>query len=198
MDGRPRRAPSKAGSQIYFGKNRAIKGLLSRASGDTNRRMTCTLYRHFDAAGTLLYVGISTAALFRLHQHKKRSDWFPRIAKITLEHYPDRPAALAAEKVAIQTENPLYNIHWWVERKKPRDYYVRKQVPHPCQGCGATIVRRRKWCVECARRRDREAAAAWAKAHREKTREYGARHRALHGPSETPEARKIRYAKTGT
>jgi hypothetical protein len=63
------------------------------------------LYRHFDADGRLLYVGISKSALKRLSQHKGR-DWFTSISTVKIEAFPTREGAETAEKLAIQTENP--------------------------------------------------------------------------------------------
>ena len=94
--------------------------------------MACTLYRHFTAAGVLLYAGISERALWRLHQHKKASDWFPNIAHITMCHYATRQEALAAEKVAIQNEKPIYNKHWWASPKKVK--CEPKEYRHQCVG----------------------------------------------------------------
>lgn len=69
-----------------------------------------SLYRHFDADGVLLYVGISLSAIGRLSDHRHTSAWFPRIAKVTVEQFPDRASAYKAETTAIQTEKPLHNI----------------------------------------------------------------------------------------
>lgn len=67
------------------------------------------LYRHFDDQGTLLYVGISFSAIIRLYQHKS-SHWFNSIANVTIENFPTREAAIDAEIMAIQTEEPRFNI----------------------------------------------------------------------------------------
>jgi GIY-YIG catalytic domain len=69
----------------------------------------CTLYRHFDLGGKLLYVGIAIDALGRLAAHKSGSGWYPEIATITLQHFQTRIEAMEAERRAILTENPLYN-----------------------------------------------------------------------------------------
>lgn len=68
------------------------------------------LYRHYNAADELLYVGISLASVARLMQHKRSSSWFGRVTKITIEHYPTRTAALKAEQAAIKSEKPKHNI----------------------------------------------------------------------------------------
>jgi predicted GIY-YIG superfamily endonuclease len=66
------------------------------------------LYRHFDADGELLYVGISLDTMRRLLQHKG-SEWQQEIAKVEIEWLPTREAALRAEADAITTEQPLWN-----------------------------------------------------------------------------------------
>lgn len=68
------------------------------------------LYRHFDANGKLLYIGISLSALHRLAGHKEHSHWFRDIARVEIETYPTRAEALKAERAAILAEQPLYNI----------------------------------------------------------------------------------------
>lgn len=68
------------------------------------------LYRHFDAGGQLLYVGISNDALRRLCQHKDRSSWYEQIRRVDVEWLPSREEALAAEAIAIAKEAPAFNV----------------------------------------------------------------------------------------
>ena len=68
------------------------------------------LYRHFDAEGCLLYVGISLSALVRTRQHRDNSSWFPNVVKITIETYATRDEALEAETLAIERERPVFNV----------------------------------------------------------------------------------------
>jgi hypothetical protein len=70
--------------------------------------MTCFLYRHFNEAGELLYVGISLCAIARLEQHK-RSPWFQEIRRVEIEQYPTREQAQFKEAWAIRREKPKYN-----------------------------------------------------------------------------------------
>lgn len=75
------------------------------------------LYRHWDAEGRLLYVGISLSAVQRLAAHRQSSRWYPRIKWIEIERHPTREAALEAERIAIRDEKPLCNLdhnkpHW--------------------------------------------------------------------------------------
>jgi len=72
--------------------------------------MKTALYRHFDAGGKLLYVGISLSAVQRLSQHKQTAKWFGKIARIDIEWWPDRASALTAEAIAIAREAPAWNI----------------------------------------------------------------------------------------
>jgi hypothetical protein len=68
-----------------------------------------SLYRHFDEAGLLLYVGISGRPKTRLSEHRRDAPWFWSIATIKMEVFPDRASALQAEREAVQNEKPLFN-----------------------------------------------------------------------------------------
>lgn len=67
------------------------------------------LYRHFDKDDKLLYVGVSRSADFRLVQHQRESSWGPRIVRMTVEEFDSRVEAVKAERIAITSENPIYN-----------------------------------------------------------------------------------------
>lgn len=69
-----------------------------------------SLYRLYDSEGNLLYVGISLTAADRLSQHRSQQSWWHKVASVTLEQHPDRAAVQEAERLAIQTEHPRYNI----------------------------------------------------------------------------------------
>ena len=68
------------------------------------------LYRHFDAEGKLLYVGVSISALNRLASHQQNSHWFWDISKVEVSKFETRQASLDAETAAIKNEKPLHNI----------------------------------------------------------------------------------------
>lgn len=70
---------------------------------------TTALYRLFDAAGRLLYVGISANPEERLKSHASTAPWWPLVASREIAEYPSRDAAEGAETEAITTEHPLYN-----------------------------------------------------------------------------------------
>ena len=68
-----------------------------------------TLYRHW-GNGELLYVGISLSVVERTRKHSGNAHWFNQIDTITVERFSTREEALKAERAAIVTEKPLYNI----------------------------------------------------------------------------------------
>lgn len=92
-------------------------------TGVSNSEDKHHLYRHFDADGNLLYVGVSISSLRRLSQHKLNSHWFDKIANVTIQKFSSRFAALTAETNAIREEKPLYNIaKVEPEESEPRGY----------------------------------------------------------------------------
>lgn len=83
---------------------------IDRLQGKKTLDPTTTLYRFFEDGGILLYVGISESAIQRMAQHSADKAWWSEVATVSIEHYSTRPDAMAAEKSAIQSERPLYNI----------------------------------------------------------------------------------------
>lgn len=69
------------------------------------------LYRLRDGSGRLLYVGISSSPLRRWPEHAADKSWWPEVSQFSVEWCGSREQALAAEAVAIQTEQPAYNVH---------------------------------------------------------------------------------------
>lgn len=67
------------------------------------------LYRHFDAKGKLLYVGISRNSGMRFAGHRRNSAWAHLSTRMTVEMFPSRLAASIAELKAIENEKPLHN-----------------------------------------------------------------------------------------
>jgi hypothetical protein len=68
------------------------------------------LYRIFDADNELLYVGITNNPTGRMMDHLRSQWWAPRITQITFEHFGDRGELKTAERRAITTEGPVYNV----------------------------------------------------------------------------------------
>ena len=70
----------------------------------SNFRSPHVLYRMFDDADVLLYVGKSCTPGGRMNSHKYTDDWWHEVSRITIEHHPDR-LALKTAKVARQRTN---------------------------------------------------------------------------------------------
>lgn len=79
-----------------------------RSKGE--RSVETALYRHFGSDGSLLYVGISLSWPARTKAHAGGSRWFDQVARVELERFPTREAALEAEREAIKGEKPQFNI----------------------------------------------------------------------------------------
>lgn len=67
------------------------------------------LYRYFDEADLLLYVGISDRLRSRTGSHIAGSSWMDFAVRSTIERHPTRAIALEAEEAAIHAEHPLFN-----------------------------------------------------------------------------------------
>jgi hypothetical protein len=70
---------------------------------------TCFLYRHYDAAGDLLYVGMSLHVWSRQMAHLQKAAWANSIYQIVIEPFGSREELIEAEAIAIKTEYPRYN-----------------------------------------------------------------------------------------
>lgn len=68
------------------------------------------VYRFFDAAGRLLYVGMTHNPTWRFKFHVRKK-WWPLAVRHTIDWLPDRAAAAREERRAILEENPLHNQH---------------------------------------------------------------------------------------
>jgi hypothetical protein len=68
------------------------------------------LYRAYGPDGSLLYVGISISALARAAQHSKESQWFSSLNTLKVQKFRTREEAMEAERAAIISERPKFNI----------------------------------------------------------------------------------------
>lgn len=93
---------------------------------DTDRtpRERCALYRHFDAKGVLLYVGISDNPAARSDQHKAHSPWFTFSNETTVEWFETRKQADTAERKAIADERPVFNTAHNARNRKAAIEYL--------------------------------------------------------------------------
>ncbi|MFF7335416.1 DUF6225 family protein [Streptomyces sp. NPDC008150] len=70
------------------------------------------LYRLYDADDNLLYLGISFNPDVRWEQHRNDKHWAHQVARRTVEWYPTRVKALAAEEAATAAEKPRHDSSW--------------------------------------------------------------------------------------
>jgi len=97
------------------------------------------VYRLFDRQQRLIYVGATAHPEVRIDVHRKGIWWGPQIHRIKLKVYPNRTAATDAEKEAIRTEHPRWNINlrtWgntgWT-RENYQDFVTSMENFHPCK-----------------------------------------------------------------
>jgi predicted GIY-YIG superfamily endonuclease len=69
-----------------------------------------TLYRHYDKAGKLLYVGQTNDPPRRLREHQDYAGWWDKVSCTWYEHFNFPEEVADAEKIAIATESPIWNL----------------------------------------------------------------------------------------
>jgi hypothetical protein len=90
------------------------------------------LYRAYDGDGRLLYVGLASYHVEeRMKGHiRQGSVWLDQLAHITVEkQHSNWDIAAAAEREAIKTEWPLYNIQHSVEGPRPPHLILQTRCP---------------------------------------------------------------------
>jgi predicted GIY-YIG superfamily endonuclease len=126
---------------------------------------TTTLYRVYDNADRLIYVGISERVFDRLGQHT-RDGWTVYAVKVTLQRYTDREAAAAAEGAAIRDEDPVWNL-----RGRPFERHMQWMIAYPDRHADDIS---REDLEEASRERNRALDALEAKARASLLRTGGA------------------------
>lgn len=74
--------------------------------------MKPVVYRVYDTAGILLYIGSTGNARKRWMEHRSQaenSEWAHRADRFKITTYPSILDARAAERFAIQSERPMFN-----------------------------------------------------------------------------------------
>lgn len=67
------------------------------------------VYRHYDAAGVLLYVGCAFNTWSRMVAHRCKTEWASRVSRTIIDKFSSREVALEVEDAAINNEKPMYN-----------------------------------------------------------------------------------------
>jgi hypothetical protein len=65
--------------------------------------------RYYSDGDVLLFVGASKSALISFVRHFRSAPWRKAIARVVIEKFDDRKAALAAKRTAIAAERPIWN-----------------------------------------------------------------------------------------
>lgn len=121
---RPRKeVPLGSGYEQAVAKYRCLTGVVD---GYKLQPKAFHLYRHFDDAGLLLYVGVSLSAMGRLERHREASPWFWNIAKVEIQRFSTREESLAAERHAIMNEHPLFNLRMAPKMRQQNSMKLRK------------------------------------------------------------------------
>lgn len=79
------------------------------------------LYRLFDEAGALLYIGITSDPVARIASHRADKWWWEEVADKRFEYMGSRAELEAAERLAIIRERPMYNITYQADRRFKRN-----------------------------------------------------------------------------
>lgn len=95
-----------------------------------------SIYRFYNAAGELLYLGLTNSLPARMKEHnedRRKFVWWRLVARIDVEHLPpgtSRKRAEAIETAAIGREAPKFNkqgnrgrFDWAAYREAERDYW---------------------------------------------------------------------------
>ncbi|WP_051853088.1 GIY-YIG nuclease family protein [Streptomyces aureocirculatus] len=69
------------------------------------------VYRLYDAAGHLLYIGLTCNPRSRWKDHRKEMLWWREVAFKVITWHETRHQACAAESSAVASERPLYNAY---------------------------------------------------------------------------------------
>lgn len=103
------------------------------------------VYRMYDDAGALLYVGTTVNVDTRLKSHAEKR-WFPLVAAIKLEWFDTAAAAFLAEQRAIRAEQPRMNVSGKrgprPRRPKPKPPIEKPRVVpiRPTEPCTLTVA----------------------------------------------------------
>jgi hypothetical protein len=110
------------------------------------------LYRFYDDEDQLLYVGISEHFPRRARQHEDEKPWFDQVVRAAVEHWPTRSAAEEAERLAIEIEQPVFNVVWNVRPKVVKLRWKCEQCKRwVADLCGALELVDATWGVRCQR-----------------------------------------------
>lgn len=77
---------------------------------DLVRPDECAVYRFYDDAGGLLYVGISWSPFRRWGAHRRHAAWFTHAVLAVVDVYMSEREALRVEREWIRGASPRWNV----------------------------------------------------------------------------------------
>lgn len=82
-----------------------MPGVQTRGTDET------AVYRLFDSADRLLYVGMGRNPMGRWASHADQHAWWPEVVRFTVDWFPTRGEASAEERRALKEEATVHNVH---------------------------------------------------------------------------------------
>ena len=89
-----------------------------------------SVYRYYDSAGVLLYVGITNRGSARNEEHDRSKDWWPYVTRQEVSHYRSRAAAANVERETIRQYRPPFNVQHNVDHVAVREAYLAFRAKH--------------------------------------------------------------------
>ncbi len=89
-----------------------IREIMNQRREIISKNVPYVLYRFYGSNDVLLYIGISRSFVKRRTWHKKKSRWYTMIEKTVTTEYPSQTEAEIAERKAIISERPAYNVQY--------------------------------------------------------------------------------------
>lgn len=89
-----------------------------------NPDVPTSVYRYYDSAAVLLYVGITGRGAARNAEHNKSKEWWPYITRQEVDHYRSRTTALNVERELIRQHRPPFNVQHNLDHEAIREAYL--------------------------------------------------------------------------
>jgi hypothetical protein len=83
-----------------------------------------SVYRYYDPAGMLIYVGITRQGMGRNVQHNRKAEWWQYVARQEIEHHESRFLAAKREKELIRRFRPPFNKQHNIGHEELRAAYL--------------------------------------------------------------------------
>lgn len=94
---------------------------------------THILYRFYDDEERLLYIGVTADPGRRMSAHSRGKPWWQSVRNITMQNFSTSADLMRAERQAIKTEDPIYNVVHSSRKRIRRPHWgsIQPQDPVP-------------------------------------------------------------------